>query len=124
MCIKHFFYFTVPVPVITISPPGPVQGTLIGSPQDIQCTVNVVNGVESNVVMVSWMGPGGDIITNGRRVTISPTSGGGNEYTSSLQFTYLMEGDEGRYTCSVEILDTSALNLTELSNITGKILVF
>ena len=108
--------------MITILPPGPVQGTLIGSPQDIQCTVNVVSGVESNVVIVGWMGPGGDIITNDSRVTISPTSGSGNEYTSTLQFTYLMEGDEGRYMCSVEILDTSALNVIELSNITGEIL--
>jgi len=116
-------FFTVPVPVITISPPGPVQGTLIGSAQDIQCTVNVVDGVESNVVMISWIGPGGDTITNDSRVTISPTSGNDNEYTSTLQFTYLMEGDEGGYMCNVEILDTSALNLIKLSNITGKIVV-
>ena len=118
------FCFTVPVPVVTISPSGPVQGTLIGSAQDIQCTVNVVDGVEPNVVMISWMGPGGDTITNDSRIMISPTSGSGYEYTSTLQFVYLMEGDEGRYTCNVEILETNALNLIELSNITGKILAF
>ena len=28
-------------------------------------------------------------------------------YTRSLQFTYLMEEDEGRYTCNVMILETS-----------------
>ena len=41
------------------------------------------------------------------RVTISPTTSSGNNYTSSLQFTYLMEGDEGMYTCNVMILETN-----------------
>ena len=79
---------------------------MVGSPQDIQCTVSAVSGVELSSVMISWMGPGGESITNDSRVTINPTTSNGNNYTSSLQFTYLMEGDEGVYTVSVTILDT------------------
>ena len=87
---------------------------MVGSPQDIQCIVSTVNGVELSSVMISWMGPGGKSITNDSRVTISPTTSSGNNYTSSLQFIYLMEGDEGMYTCYVMILETTESNTTEM----------
>ena len=112
---------SVPDPTITISPSGPIQGAMVGNPQDIQCIVSTIDGVESSSVMISWMGPGGVSITNGSRVTISPTTSSGNNYTSSLQFTYLMEGDEGMYTCNVMILNTTASNFIELDDVTGKI---
>ena len=70
--------------------------------------------------MINWMGPGGDTIKNDSRVTISPTSGSGNNYTSSLQFMYLMEGDEGAYVCDVMILETTDSSLMEMKDITGK----
>ena len=106
---------TVPTPTVSITPSGPIQGAMVGSPQDIQCTVSTVSGVELNSVMISWMGPGGDTIRNDSRVTISPTSGSGNNYTSSLQFMYLMEGDEGTYECNVMILGTSASSTVEIN---------
>ena len=96
---------------------------MVGSPQDIQCIVSTVSGVELSSVMISWMGPGGESITNDSRVTINPTTSSGNSYTSSLQFTYLMEGDEGMYTCNVMILRSNASNATELSTLTGKTLI-
>ena len=101
-------------------PSGPIQGAMVGSPQDIQCIVSTVSGVELSSVMISWMGPGGESITNDSRVTISPTTSSGNNYTSSLQFTYLMEGDEGMYTCNVMILDTSASDFIHINNLVGK----
>ena len=113
---------------ITTLPPGPIQGAMVGSPQNIQCMVSTVSGVELSSVMISWIGPGGESITNDSRVTISPTASSGNNYTSgnnftsSLQFTYLMEGDEGMYTCNVMVLETKNLYSLELSNLTGKIL--
>ena len=100
---------TVPNPVITIS--GPIQGAMIGSPQVITCTVSTVSGVAASLVIISWMGPGGDpIVTNdpNGRVTISPTTSSNNRHTSRLQFTYLMEGDEGVYICNVTIMRTNA----------------
>ena len=75
--------------------------------------------VELSLVMISWMGPGGESITNDSRLTISPTTSSGNNYTSSLQFTHLMEGDEGMYTCNVMILETIGSQSTELSNLYG-----
>ena len=49
---------TVPTPTVSITPSGPIQGAMVGSPQDIQCTVNTVSGVELSSVMISWIGPG------------------------------------------------------------------
>ena len=113
-------FFSVPEPIITMLPSGPIQGAMVGSPQDIQCIVSTVSGVELSSVMISWMGPGGETITNDSRVTISPTTSSGNNYTSSLQFTYLMEGDEGVYTCNVMILDTSINTVVQIDKLTGK----
>ena len=107
-------------PEVNMVPSGPIQGALVGSPQDIQCTVSTVSGVELSSVMISWVGPGGGTIRNDSRVTISPTSGSGNNYTSSLHFTYLMEGDESTYICDVTILGSVAYNLLEISSLSGK----
>ena len=93
---------------------------MVGSPQDIQCIVSTVSGVELSSVMISWMGPGGESITNDSRVTISPTTSSSNNYTNSLQFTYLMEGDEGMYTCNVMILEASASDFLNIYNSISK----
>ena len=114
------FVFIVPYINIITLPSGHIQGAMVGSPQDIQCIVSTVSGVELSSVMISWMGPGGESITNDSRVTISPTTSNGNNYTSSLQFTYLMEGDEGMYTCNVMILETRASNIVETVKLIGK----
>ena len=90
----------------------------MGSPQVINCTVNTVSGVESSSVIISWMGPEGSITTNGR-ISIGSVNNANNIYTNSLQFTYLMEGDEGSYTCNVMILDTSESQSVELQSLTG-----
>ena len=121
-CVTNALYLyslTVPVPGITIIPYNHTFEAMVGSPQDIQCIVSTVSGVELSSVMISWMGPGGESITNDSRVTISPTTSSGNNYTSSLQFTYLMEGDEGNYTCNVMILDTNERCYIELHDLTG-----
>jgi len=69
--------------------------------------VSTVSGVEFDSVMISWMGPDRDTITNDSRVSISPTTNSDNNYTSSIHFTHLMEGDNGTYTCNVMILETN-----------------
>ena len=86
---------------------------MVGSPQVINCTVSTVSGVEFSSVMISW--EGGSIV-NDSRVTISPTTSSDNNYTSSLQFTYLMEGDEGTYTCNVMIVETNGSQSVELQS--------
>ena len=117
---------TVPTPTVTISPSGPIQGAMVGSSQVIDCTVNTVSGVELSLVTISWRGPGGIIdVTNGR-VSIGSvtTDDGNNMYTRSLQFAYMMEGDEGTYTCNVMILGTSVSQPVELQSLTSELIAF
>ena len=59
---------------------------------------------------------------NDSRVTISPTTSSGNTYTSSLQFTYLLQNDEGIYTCNIIILQTISSESVEIQSITCKLL--
>ena len=120
-----FFLHTVPPPNVTISPSGPIQGAMVGNSRVITCTVSTVSGVESSFVMISWMGPTGSITTTNGRISIgSVTDDGNNMYTRSLQFTYLMEGDEGTYTCNVMILGASGSQSVELQSLTGKSLIY
>ena len=113
--------YTVPTPIVTISPSGSLQGAMVGSPQVINCTVSTVSGVESSSIMISWIGPGGVITAiNGRVSTGSLTDDSNNMYSRSLQFTYLMEGDEGTYTCNVMILETGRSQLVELQSLISK----
>ena len=114
----HMF-FIVPIPNIAILPSDQIFGAVLGSPQDIQCIVSTVSGVELSSVMISWMGPGGESITNDSRVTISPTTSSGNNYTSSLQFSYIKREDEGLYVCKVVILETNKSVTFEISNVVG-----
>ena len=117
--IIHNLFFIVPTPDIAILPSDNILGAVVGSPQDIQCIVSTVSGVELSSVMISWMGPGGESITNDSRVTISPTTSSGNNYISSLQFKYLMREDEGSYMCKVDILETTKSVTLAITDIVG-----
>ena len=92
----------------------------MGSRQVINCTVSTVSGVGSSLILISWMGSGG-VISNDSRVTIHPTTSSGNTYTSSLQFTYLIEGDKGTYTCNVMILASSRSQSVEIQTLDRKL---
>ena len=93
---------------------------MVGDSLSVDCLVITASGVELSSVMISWMGPGGDTIRNDSRVTINPTSSSSNNYTSSIQFTYLMEGDNGTYTCNVMILETNASASVALEALTSE----
>ena len=94
----------------------------MGSPQVINCTVSTVRGVESNSVKIGWMRPGGRAIISDSRVSISQTTSSGNDYTSNLRFTHLMEGDDGTYTCNIKILETNVSQSIKLQSLTSKLL--
>jgi len=107
---------------VRIVPSGPIEGISVGTPQDIQCRVRTASGVELSSVMISWIGPEGDTITNNSRVTISQTSGSGVKYYSSLQFMYLTVEDEGTYACNVRILKASTSESLQIRDLVGKLL--
>ena len=95
---------------------------IAGNTEVVTCTVSGAVGVNLSSVMINWMGPGGADIIPDDRVTISPTTSSGNNFLSTLQFEFLMEGDDGIYTCNVTILDTSVSGISDLSGLIGKLL--
>ena len=92
----------------------------MGSFQGIHCTVNTVSGVESSSVMISWMRPGGDTVTNNSRVAIVQTTTSSTNFVGNLNILYLMEGDEGTYTCNGMILGTSGSASVVLETLSSK----
>jgi len=118
--LKYFVsVYTVPAPPnVTISPSDPIQGAMVGSSQVINCTAVTPTLLD---VVFDWVGPRGNI-TADSRVTISPITSNGSTYTSNLQFTHLMEGDEGNYTCTVSLfsaMSVTASDYVEILNLTG-----
>ena len=111
-------YHIAPPPSISFNPSSPIQNLMVGELQTIECRVDTIAGVNS--LMINWTGPGG-AISNNTRVTITPPTRSGNTYTSSLQFVYLMEGDEGTYTCNVTILQTRASESIELEALSSEL---
>ena len=118
-----FYIHTVPPPNVTILPSGPIQGAMVGSPEVINCTITEVSGVAPDSGIIIWIGPNGEVINNSRTMIMEAYNSDDNTYTSSLQFTYLMEGDNDTYTCnfmageiivsqSVELPLTSKLSFT------------
>ena len=96
---------------------------MVGSPQEIHCTVSTVSGVELSSVMISWMGPGGDTIRNDSRVTISPTISASSHFISTLRFAYMMERDKGTYVCNVAVLESQGSDIVEIRNLPGKFIL-
>ena len=93
----------------------------MGSPLTIQCIANTTDPFDVNDVIFTWIEPGGDTITNDdNRVTVDPTTSSGRNYTSSLQISYLMEGDNGSYTCNVTTFDMSRSATAVLGPLIGK----
>ena len=105
---------------------------MVGSPQAIMCTVSTVDGVEPSAVIISWIGPEGShvntsrvtIVMKGMKAQIDENPLYPNTYNSTLKFTYLMEGDEGVYMCSVRILDTVNLQTAEIESLTSEQTVY
>jgi len=92
----------------------------VGSLQMIQCIANTTTELDVNMVIFTWIRSGGDSVTSGDRVTINPTTSSGNTYTSSIQFTYLMEGDEGTYMCNVTTFDMTGSTSVVIHPLNGK----
>ena len=93
----------------------------MGNREVVTCTVSGAIGVNLSSVMISWTRSGGAIITNDSRVTISPTSSSGNSFLSILQFEFLMEGDDGIYSCNVTMLDTTVSGISDLTGLISKL---
>ena len=92
---------------------------MVGDPLLVQCIVDTVDGVEPNLVNISWMGPGGNLIMNTSRVAVSQITSSDNTYNRSLIFTSLFEDDAEVYLCFVRILETNESSSLEIQTLAG-----
>ena len=109
-------FSVVPSPGISLQPSGFFSGT-IGQMQDLICSVTITSAIDPDSVELIWL-DSENIITSDNRVTVTPTNITSNAfsftYTTVLQFAYLMEGDEGNYTCNLvadEMLESQTVRL-------------
>ena len=63
--------------------------------------MTVVNGVQSDLVMISWTG--GSSLSSSPQVTITDQTNVGLVYTRTVIFSPLLNGDGGQYTCFVAV---------------------
>ena len=87
--------------------PNHLQQGIIGEAVDLICLIAISSTAQSSSVILTW-----DFPSNDSRVTVMPTTittddSIGIIYTTVIQFAYLMEGDEGNYTCTTMIEENS-----------------
>ena len=113
--------FIVPVPRLSLQPSGYLQG-VVGEVQDIVCSVTISSTIDPHSVEMIWTNAD-NIITVDNRVSIVPNiteNPSSFIYTTIIQFAYLKEGDEGIYTCNVEVNDMMKSHSVMLENLRSK----
>ena len=119
------FYFIVCfaefIPKIVLQPSGIMQA-MVGEMQDIVCSLTTAFGTDISDITLIWVGPNGVLIEDDR-VSVIPTFSDGNTFTTILQFDYVMEGDEGVYTCDIKIGENIETLSVDLQNITSKYMI-
>ena len=109
----------MPIPRISFQPSDYLQG-IVGEMQDITCSVTITSSIDPDSVELTWTNAD-SIITVDNRVTIISTNITENPfsftYTTTIRFAYLMEGDEGNYTCILEVDDMIESRSTTLENL-------
>jgi len=102
------FLLPVPVPVVSIFPPG-VLSAYAGSQLTLTCSIvldsTLFHILGELVVTCVWSDPGGGIISSDGRVTVSPVSQQGisTTFTSTVMFNTLRTSDAGTYTCEATV---------------------
>ena len=100
------YLHVVPSPRVFLKPNHLQQG-IIGESTHLVCLIAISSTAQSSSVNLTW-----NFTSNDDRVTVIPTTittddSIGIIYTTVIQFAYLMEEDEGNYTCTAMIEENS-----------------
>ena len=113
-------FLLVPQPPINISQSR--EGAVNEENHTLTCTVTVVNGIQSDLVMISWTG--GSSLSSSPRVTITDQTNVGLVYTKKVIFSPLLNGDGGQYTCSVTVNGFDEVDSSSSVMVNGKYTVW
>ena len=88
--------------------PSYLQQGIIGKAHNLVCSIAISFTAETSSVNLTW-----NVTSNDNRVTVIPSTittddSIGIIYTTVIQFAYLMEGDEGNYTCILTLEGSSS----------------
>ena len=102
--------------------PNYLQSGIIGETHELVCLMAISSVAQSSSIYLTW-----DFTSNDNRVTVIPTTittddSIGIIYTTVIRFAYLIEEDEGNYTCTAAIEGDEAVSTFYLE-IIGKILI-
>ena len=109
-------FLLVPQPSVIITQSR--EGAVSGENHTLTCTVTVVNGVQSDLVMISWTGVSS--LSSASRVTITDQTNVGLVYTRTVIFSPLLNGDGGQYTCSVAVTGFDKADSSSSVMVNGK----
>ena len=95
----------VPTPRILLRPDDLQQG-IVGEMHELVCLVALSSTIDPSTVELEW-----NFTSTDSRVIVIPTTVTnddtiGNIYTTVIQFAYLVEEDEGNYTCTLTVEDS------------------
>ena len=103
--IVFFNFFFLLVPNISIGVSQSIEGSVIGLPHTLICTVTVVVGVSPSLVKIDWTG--NSSLSEAPRVTIfDQTTTRSHDrliFERIVAFSPLLSHDIGEYTCSVMV---------------------
>ena len=101
--LRHFIY-SVPQASITVSQSE--EGSVSGLSHTLYCTVTLVNGVSSSLVMVNWDREDSASLLSSDNITVDNEL----QFTSIISFVPLLNANSGQYTCSVSVTGFSESN--------------
>ena len=92
-----------PAPRIFLRP-NDLQG-IVGEMHELICVVALSSTLDTTTVQLQW-----DFSSNDSRITVLPATVAaddsiGSIYSTVIQFAYLVEEDEGNYTCTLTVED-------------------
>ena len=93
---------------------GSLENFTVGDPYEIKCEAYTDLVIHSDLVSFTWIGPNNETIMANNRTNVTTATSVGNNHTSTLQFVYLTEEDQGLYTCHVAILNNTDSESFEL----------
>ena len=104
MHILACFIYSVPQALITVSQSE--EGSVSGLNHTLYCTVTLVNGVSSSLVMVNWDKEDSASLLSSDNMTVD----NGTQFTRTITFIPLLNANSGQYTCSVSVNGFSEAN--------------
>jgi len=94
--------------------PNHFEQGIIGETHNLVCLIALSSAASSTSVNLTW-----NFINNDGRIRVIPTTittddSIGIIYTTVIQFAYLIEEDEGNYTCTLTIEDSVEKSIFDL----------